>query len=40
VKLYPDSAHGFLFQNHAAFAGDVDRFLTANSVGATRARRP
>jgi pimeloyl-ACP methyl ester carboxylesterase len=40
VKLYPDSAHGFLFQHHAAFAGDVDRFLTANSVGATRARRP
>ena len=27
VKIYPDSAHGFLFQHHAAFAGDVDAFL-------------
>jgi pimeloyl-ACP methyl ester carboxylesterase len=29
VKIYPDSAHGFLFQHHAAFAGDVEAFLTA-----------
>ena len=27
VKIYPDSAHGFLFQHHAEFAGDVDQFL-------------
>ena len=28
VKIYPDSAHGFLFQHHAEFATDVDAFLT------------
>ena len=28
VKIYPDAAHGFLFQHHAEFAGDVDAFLT------------
>ena len=27
LKLYPDSAHGFLFQHHAEFAGDVHAFL-------------
>ena len=27
VKIYPDSAHGFLFQHHADFAADVDAFL-------------
>jgi len=27
VKIYPDSAHGFLFQHHAAFATDVEAFL-------------
>jgi pimeloyl-ACP methyl ester carboxylesterase len=27
VKIYPDSAHGFLFQHHAEFAGDVSTFL-------------
>jgi pimeloyl-ACP methyl ester carboxylesterase len=27
VKIYPDSAHGFLFQHHAEFAADVDVFL-------------
>ena len=31
VKIYPDSAHGFLFQHHAEFAADVDAFLTAAS---------
>ena len=29
VKLYADSAHGFLFQHHAEFAADVDAFLSA-----------
>jgi pimeloyl-ACP methyl ester carboxylesterase len=29
IKIYPDSAHGFLFQHHAEFARDVDVFLTA-----------
>jgi pimeloyl-ACP methyl ester carboxylesterase len=28
VEIYPDSAHGFLFQHHAEFATDVDAFLT------------
>ena len=28
VRLYPDSAHGFLFQHHAEFAGDVEAFLS------------
>ena len=31
VKIYPDSAHGFLFQHHAEFAADVDAFLTRTS---------
>jgi pimeloyl-ACP methyl ester carboxylesterase len=29
VKIYPDSAHGFLFQHHAEFAADVETFLGA-----------
>jgi pimeloyl-ACP methyl ester carboxylesterase len=29
LTIYADSAHGFLFQHHAAFAGDVEAFLTA-----------
>jgi pimeloyl-ACP methyl ester carboxylesterase len=29
VRIYPDSAHGFLFQHHAAFAADVETFLVA-----------
>jgi pimeloyl-ACP methyl ester carboxylesterase len=28
VKIYPDSAHGFLFQHHAEFAADVGAFLS------------
>jgi pimeloyl-ACP methyl ester carboxylesterase len=28
LKIYPDAAHGFLFQHHAEFAADVDAFLT------------
>jgi pimeloyl-ACP methyl ester carboxylesterase len=31
VKIYPDAAHGFLFQHHAEFADDVDAFLRATS---------
>lgn len=27
LKIYPDAAHGFLFQHHEEFAGDVKRFL-------------
>jgi pimeloyl-ACP methyl ester carboxylesterase len=30
LKIYPDSAHGFLFQHHAEFAADVDAFLTSS----------
>jgi pimeloyl-ACP methyl ester carboxylesterase len=28
IKIYPDAAHGFLFQHHADFAADVQAFLT------------
>ena len=28
VKIYPDSAHGFLFQHHADFAADAEAFLS------------
>ena len=28
VKIYPDAAHGFLFQYHAEFAADVTEFLS------------
>ena len=34
VKIYPDSAHGFLFQHHAEFAGDVDAFLAGAALTA------
>lgn len=27
LKIYPDAAHGFLFQHHAEFAADLDAFL-------------
>jgi pimeloyl-ACP methyl ester carboxylesterase len=27
LRIYPDAAHGFLFQHHADFARDVDVFL-------------
>ena len=27
IKIYPDSAHGFLFQHYAEFAADVAGFL-------------
>lgn len=29
LKIYPDSAHGFLFQHHQQFANDVDGFLSS-----------
>jgi len=29
LKIYPDAAHGFLFQHHADFAADVTEFLDA-----------
>jgi pimeloyl-ACP methyl ester carboxylesterase len=29
LKIYPDAAHGFLFQHHAEFAADVHAFLVA-----------
>jgi pimeloyl-ACP methyl ester carboxylesterase len=27
ITIYPDAAHGFLFQHHSAFAADVEAFL-------------
>jgi pimeloyl-ACP methyl ester carboxylesterase len=33
VKIYPDAAHGFLFQQHSEFAADVDSFLTEGLAG-------
>ena len=30
VKIYPDAAHGFLFQHHAEFACDVNAFLSTS----------
>jgi pimeloyl-ACP methyl ester carboxylesterase len=32
VKIYLDSAHGFLFQHHAEFAADVEQFLHTSDV--------
>ncbi len=32
VKIYPDSAHGFLFQHHAEFAADVEAFLVGKGT--------
>ena len=31
VKIYADSAHGFLFRLHAGFAADIDTFLAGAS---------
>ena len=31
MKIYPDSAHGFLFQHHAEFAADIEAFLAGDS---------
>jgi pimeloyl-ACP methyl ester carboxylesterase len=35
LKIYPDAAHGFLFQHHAEFAADVDRFLGEDPAGSS-----
>ena len=35
MKIYPDAAHGFLFQHHVEFAADVAAFLSEPSGGAT-----
>ena len=32
VKIYPDSAHGFLFQHHAESADDVEQFLAGSEI--------
>jgi pimeloyl-ACP methyl ester carboxylesterase len=29
LKIYPDAAHGFLFQHHSEFAADVGEFLNS-----------
>jgi pimeloyl-ACP methyl ester carboxylesterase len=36
VKIYPDSAHGFLFQHATEFAADVEAFLTAHASRRSR----
>jgi pimeloyl-ACP methyl ester carboxylesterase len=36
VKIYPHSAHGFLFQHHGEFSADVDAFLSASANAAAR----
>ena len=36
VRIYPDAAHGFLFQHHEDFARDVLRFLTSEQQEARR----
>lgn len=33
VRIYPDSAHGFLFQHHVDFAADVETFLGDSHEG-------
>jgi pimeloyl-ACP methyl ester carboxylesterase len=33
LKIYPDAAHGFLFQHHAEFAADVEAFLATPQEG-------
>ncbi|HEY7138335.1 MAG TPA: alpha/beta fold hydrolase, partial [Acidimicrobiia bacterium] len=35
LKIYPDAAHGFLFQHHAEFAADVDAFLGKGPAGSS-----
>jgi pimeloyl-ACP methyl ester carboxylesterase len=35
LKIYPDAAHGFLFQHHAAFAADVGAFLDEEATDDT-----
>jgi pimeloyl-ACP methyl ester carboxylesterase len=31
LKIYPDAAHGFLFQHHQEFASDVNGFLDSKA---------
>ena len=31
LKIYPDAAHGFLFQHYAEFAADVGGFLSGGA---------
>ena len=31
IRIYPDTAHGFLFQDHAMVAADIEAFLTEAS---------
>jgi len=40
VTIYPDSAHGFLFQHHSQFAADVHSFLQAATDDETRGTSP
>lgn len=36
LRIYPDSAHGFLFQHGNDFAADVNAFLDASNTGGVR----
>ena len=40
LKIYPDSAHGFLFQHHDEFASDVGRLLVVIGSRTSRDMRP
>ena len=40
VKIYPDSAHGFLFQHHVEFAADVERFLRNSDIDSSSKSDP
>jgi len=37
IEIYPDSAHGFLFQHHRRFAADVDAFLSISGQATRKA---
>ena len=39
IAIYPDAAHGFLFQHHGQFAADVHSFLQAPTDSETRGTR-
>ena len=39
VKIYPDAAHGFLFQHHAESAHDVETFLAETQMSRLRTIR-
>jgi pimeloyl-ACP methyl ester carboxylesterase len=40
LTIYPDSAHGFLFQHHDKFAADVHAFLEGPTDVDDRRRTP